>query len=87
MLQALGLFAANEPPLDSRAPGANNYTADVVKAVDDFRAAEKLGTVRDGSPSGLVDPETVARLWAALEKAGKAKEVRERILDITQVRR
>ena len=87
MLQALGLFAANEPPLDSRAPGANNYTADVVKAVDDFRAAEKLGTVRDGSPSGLVDPETVAHLWAALEKAGKAKDVRERILDVTQVRR
>ena len=87
MLQALGLFAANEPPLDPRAPGANNYAADVVKAVDDFRAAEKLGTVRDGSPSGLVDPETVARLWAALEKAGKATAVRERILEITQVRR
>ena len=87
MLQALGLYAANEPPLDARAPGANNYTADVVKAVDDFRAAEKLGTPRDGSPSGLVDAETVARLWAALEKAGKARQVRERILDITQVRR
>jgi uncharacterized Ntn-hydrolase superfamily protein len=87
MLQALGLFAANEAPLDARAAGANNYTADVVKAVDDFRAAEKLGTVRDGSPSGLVDPETVAHLWAALEKAGKAKDVRDRILEITQVRR
>src|SRR5439155_22626035 len=43
MLQALGLFHANEPPLDARAPGANSYTPDVITAVDAFRAAEKLG--------------------------------------------
>jgi len=55
--------------------------------VDAFRAAEKLGGPGVGSPSGLVDPEMVAHLWAALERAGKAKDVRQRLLDITAVRR
>jgi uncharacterized Ntn-hydrolase superfamily protein len=87
MLQALGLFAANDPPLDARAPGANVFTADAIAAVDAFRAAEKLGGPGVGSPSGLVDPEMVTHLWAALERAGKAKDVRQRLLDITAVRR
>ena len=87
MLQALGFLAADEPPLAANAPGANVFSADVVKAVDDFRAAEKLGGPREGSPSGLVDPEMVSRLWAALERAGKARDVRQRLLDITAVRR
>jgi uncharacterized Ntn-hydrolase superfamily protein len=87
MLQALGLFAANDPPLEAGTLGANNYTPDVVAAVDAFRASEKLGGPREGSPSGLVDGETVAHLWVALERAGKAKPVRERILDVTAVRR
>jgi uncharacterized Ntn-hydrolase superfamily protein len=87
MLQALGLYAANESPLDSRAPGANDYTPDVIKAVDAFRAAEKLGTPREGSPSGLVDAETVSHLWAALERAGKATAVRQQLLEVTAVRR
>src|SRR6185295_16416461 len=82
MLQALGLFAANEPPLDSRAPGANVYSADVAAAVDAFRVSEKLGGPGVGSPSGLVDPEMVSHLWAALERAGKAKDVRQRLLEI-----
>jgi hypothetical protein len=40
-----------------------------------------------GSPAGLVDAETVERLWAALTKAGKATAVRQQLLDITMVRR
>ena len=40
-----------------------------------------------GSPPGLVDAETVARLWAALERAGQARRVREQLLDVTMVRR
>jgi uncharacterized Ntn-hydrolase superfamily protein len=87
MLQALGLFAANEPPIDARAAGANVYGPDAMKAVDEFRASEKLGGPAAGSPSGLVDEETVAHLWAALDRAGKTKAVRERLLDITLVRR
>jgi uncharacterized Ntn-hydrolase superfamily protein len=85
MLQALGYYGANEGPIDSRAPGANVFAPDVIAAVDAFRAAEKLGG--GGTPSGLVDAETVARIWTALERAGKAREVRERLLDATAVRR
>jgi uncharacterized Ntn-hydrolase superfamily protein len=84
MLHALGLYRANEPAPDARAQGANVYAADVIAAVDAFRAAEKLGP---GSPAGLVDEETVARLWAALERAGKARAVREQLLEVTAVRR
>src|SRR4051812_18482730 len=43
MLQALGLYRANEGPLDARARDANVYGADAVAAVDAFRASEKLG--------------------------------------------
>jgi hypothetical protein len=34
-----------------------------------------------------VDEETVERLWAALERVGKAGAVREQLLDLTAVRR
>lgn len=85
MLHALGYFRANEPSIDARAPGANGYTPDIVAAVDSFRVAERIGG--GGSPSGLVDAETVMRLWAALERAGKARAVREQLLDATAVRR
>jgi uncharacterized Ntn-hydrolase superfamily protein len=85
MLHALGYFRASEPSIDARAPGANSYTPDIIAAVDSFRVAEKVGG--SASPSGLVDAETVARLWAALERAGKARMVREQLLDATAVRR
>lgn len=85
MLQALGYYKPGEPPLDTRAPGANNYTPDVVAAVDSFRVVEKVGSAQ--SPTGLVDSETVAKLWAALERAGKARAVREILLEATAVRR
>jgi uncharacterized Ntn-hydrolase superfamily protein len=87
MLHALGMYRASEPSLDQRAAGANDFTPEVIAAVDAFRASEKLGGPAVGSPSGLVDPETVAHLWAALERAGKAKSVREQLLESTMVRR
>jgi uncharacterized Ntn-hydrolase superfamily protein len=87
MLHALGLYKAGEPVPDSRGQGANVYGLDVIAAVDAFRAAEQLGGPSVGSPSGLVDAETVAHLWAALEKAGKARDVRARLLESTMVRR
>jgi hypothetical protein len=69
-------------------PDANLFTADVVAAVDRFRTTEGMGTPRiGGSPAGLVDPETVQRLWAALAKAGKDTAVRQQLLDITMIRR
>jgi uncharacterized Ntn-hydrolase superfamily protein len=87
MLQALGLYRANDGPLDARARGANDYTPDVIAAVDTFRANEKLGGPAVGSPSGLVDPEMVSHLWAALDRAGKANAVRQQLLDVTLVHR
>jgi uncharacterized Ntn-hydrolase superfamily protein len=87
MLQALGFYHKGEPLIDARGPNANVYTPDVVAAVDAFRASDKLGGPNVGSPSGFVDAEMVEHLWAALERAGKAKTVREQLLEITQVRR
>jgi uncharacterized Ntn-hydrolase superfamily protein len=86
MLHALGYYRATTPTLE-RDADANSYTADAVAAVDAFRAAESLSGPRSGSPAGLVDAETVTRLWAALERTGKARAVREQLLESTAVRR
>ncbi len=87
MLHALGFYRPNDATIDTRGREANVYTAETIAAVNAFRASEKLGGPSVGSPSGLVDQETVAHLWAALEKAGKAQAVRQQLLEITQVRR
>lgn len=86
MLHALGLYRSGTATL-ARDAEANTYTADAIAAVDAFRAAEKLSGPAAGSPAGLVDEQTVARLWAALERAGKARAVRELLLESTAVRR
>jgi uncharacterized Ntn-hydrolase superfamily protein len=87
MLNALGFYKKGEKSIDSRGPGANDYTPDVVAAVNEFRVAEKLAGPNVGSPSGLVDQEMVSHLWAALERSGKARSVREQILESTMVHR
>lgn len=83
ILNALGLYRPSET-LDARARDANVYGADVIAAVDSFRVVERFGP---GAPAGFVDAEVVARLWAALDRAGKANAVRQQLLDATQVRR
>jgi hypothetical protein len=87
MLHTLGFYRSGET-FNLRAPDASLFGADAVAAVDAFRASETMGppTV-GGSPAGLVDPETVDRLWAALARAGKADAVRQQLLDITMGRR
>jgi uncharacterized Ntn-hydrolase superfamily protein len=87
MLNALGYFRPNETELKRDAADALIYTPEAVAAVDAFRAAEKLSVPALGSPPGLVDGDTVARLWAALERAGKADAVRRALLETTAVRR
>ena len=87
MLNALGFYKKGETSIDSRGPGASYFTPDVIAAVNEFRTSEKLAGPSAGSPSGLVDSEMVSHLWAALERAGKAKSVREQILESTMVRR
>ncbi len=86
ILHALGLYRAGDPRIE-RSAASGVYTADLVAAVDSFREREGLSTAAIGSPPGLVDAETVARLWAALEATGRSAEVRERIREITAVRR
>lgn len=86
ILHALGFYRSDEPELQ-RGRDAFLYTQEVVDAVDAFRESEGLTTGSLGSPPGLVDRGTVSRLWAALERAGKAEDVRERIIELTAVRR
>jgi uncharacterized Ntn-hydrolase superfamily protein len=87
MLNALGHYRPNESPLRRNVPDALVYTPEAVAAVDAFRAAEKLSLPALGTPPGLVDDDTVARLWAALARAGKQDAVRQALLDATAVRR
>ncbi|MBL8996898.1 MAG: hypothetical protein JNL44_06230, partial [Gemmatimonadetes bacterium] len=86
MLHALGFLSPGTPTL-ARDANATRYTPDVIAAVDAFRASERLSGPAQGSPAGLVDAETVARLWAALERAGKATAVREQLLETVAIRR
>jgi uncharacterized Ntn-hydrolase superfamily protein len=82
MLHALGMYGPKDSAL-VRGQGATDFGADVIAAVNAFRTSVRLNT----SPSGLVDAEMVEHLWAALERAGKAKTVRETLASITAIRR
>lgn len=86
MLYELGYFRADVEELE-RDRESFRYTQEAIDAVDAFREAEGLSTPAIGSPPGLVDAETVSRLWAALERDGRADRVRERIKELTAVRR
>ncbi|MBI3982952.1 MAG: DUF1028 domain-containing protein [Gemmatimonadetes bacterium] len=86
MLHVLGFYRPEADSIES-APDLLRYTTDAITAVDAFRQEERLSTPALGSPAGLVDEDTVDRLWAALERAGKAREVRERLRRWTQTRR
>lgn len=86
MLHALGRFRPGVPEL-TRDADALIFTAETAAAVDAFRASEGLAGPNTGSPSGLVDDETVQRLWQALERTGRAARVREALLESTAVRR
>lgn len=82
MLHALGYFGSKENEFDARAAGANVYTQDAVDAVDKFRAAQGWQT----TVPGYVDQRTIAQLWSRLEDAGRADEIRRRLLDLQRVR-
>lgn len=86
ILHALGHFRPQVEQLD-RDADAFLYTLEAARAVDAFRAAEGLSTPEIGTPTGYVDGDTVARLWAALERAGLAAEVREGLKELTAVQR
>ena len=87
MLHALGFYRPSAPRPLVRDSVATDYSTEAIAAVDAFRASEQLAGPRLGSPAGLVDRETVERLWAALARAGKADSVRRELMDVTAVRR
>lgn len=63
------------------------YDEAAVDAVERFRDEQGLSTAELGSPRGLVDQRTVELLWRQLEVEGLTLQVRERIRDLTAVRR
>ncbi len=86
ILHALGYYRPDQSRLE-RDANAFVYDQETMAAVDAFRRAQGLSTPEIGSPPGLVDGETVTRLWADLEKAGKAGAVRRELKEVTAVRR
>jgi uncharacterized Ntn-hydrolase superfamily protein len=85
LLEALGHIVRAET--GEEAEDTAVYTPELAKAVDAFRKAEGLSTPESGSPSGLVDRDTVDRLWKRIEASGRAASVRERIRELTAVTR
>jgi hypothetical protein len=64
------------------------YDAEIISAVDEFRSDQGLSIPSSGSsPPGLVDADTVERMWSELESAGEAAELRRVIRELTAVRR
>lgn len=87
LMHALGYYRTTDPALE-RSDGWQYYDGEIVAAVDAFRVGQGLTTPDFGSsPPGLVDSDTVARMWAEAEAAGKAVELRQAIRELTAVRR
>ena len=82
LLHALGFFRPGDREVDVRGDDALRYTPEAVDAVDRFRAAQGWQT----TVPGYVNARTVAQLWRRLEEAGRAVEVRRRLLDLQRVR-
>lgn len=86
ILHELGYYRADVEELE-RDESAFIYGPEAVAAVDAFRKDQGLSTSALGSPPGLVDAQTVERLWVELERIGRAEPVRERLKELTAVRR
>ena len=87
IMHALGFYGSGTESLERR-EGWQSYDDEIVAAVDAFRTEHGWSTATSGgSPSGLVDAQTVDAMWSALEDAGKAVEIRAIIRELTVVRR
>ena len=82
MLHALGFFGRKDAEFDIKALQANVYTQEAVEAVDKFRAAQGWQT----TVPGYVDARTIERLWSKLQEAGRADEIRQRMLELQRIR-
>jgi uncharacterized Ntn-hydrolase superfamily protein len=83
ILAELGYLDLDEVADGSRVVANDLYDAATIDAVDRFRADQGWATV----VPGLVDARTIRGLWAELDAAGKADEVRARLLTIARVDR
>jgi uncharacterized Ntn-hydrolase superfamily protein len=87
ILHALGYFRPDDDAVDPREL-SSSLDDGTAAAIDAFRADRGLSTPRSGgSPPGLVDAETLQLMWAALEDAGRAVEMRRVLRDLTIIRR
>ncbi len=86
MLHALGYYRPDQPALEPDEDWLR-YTREAADAVDRFREDSGLSTPRTGTPPGYVDRATVEQLWAALEAADRARDVRARVRELTVIRR
>ncbi|MDE0807340.1 MAG: DUF1028 domain-containing protein [Longimicrobiales bacterium] len=86
LLHAIGYYKpdADDVPLDA---ASQTYTEDAVDAVHRFRVDQGLWTPRGDVARGLVDQQTLSRIWQSVEEAGKTLEVRKVIRDAIMVRR
>ncbi len=83
ILHALGYFRPDAPAPALDGDGVDVYDAEAIDAVARFRSDQGWAN----TVAGLVDEATIARMWERLEEAGRAREVRQRILEIARVSR
>jgi len=82
-LHALGYYRPGAAALASDEEGLGVYDIEAIEAVSRFRSDQGW----QNAIPGLVDARTIERLWRRLEEAGRADEVRRRILDVARVTR
>jgi uncharacterized Ntn-hydrolase superfamily protein len=87
IMHALGYYRPGSAEVDS-GQGAQVYDLELAAAVDAFRTDQGLSHPGSGgTPTGFVDAQTVSLMWAELEEAGGAEELRATIRRMTQIRR
>jgi uncharacterized Ntn-hydrolase superfamily protein len=87
ILHALGYYRPEAPEVES-GQGAQVYDLELAAAADAFRADHGLSHPgAGGTPTGFVDAQTVSLMWAELEEAGRAEELRATMRQMTQIRR
>ena len=87
IMHALGYYRPDVDELE-RDQGAQLFDGEIATAVDAFRADQGIShSGSGGTPPGFVDAHAIELMWAELEEAGQAAEVRGIIRELTRVRR
>lgn len=87
IMHALGHYRADEEALE-RDRTSGIFDAEIAAAVDAFRTSHGLSTAASGgTPPGFVDARAIALMWADVESAGMADELRAAFRELTRVRR